>query len=134
MSFFSNEPLYIGIETTSHHLRIAVIKKSKQGWDVVALKEVPSSGAHSFIAPFEKKSLITTVLAQRQVMVRTLTLDLKRESDVQKALEFQIEPHLPFPIEEAILQAQIRKGEEKGFQVTVFALKESALKEDLERH
>lgn len=65
-------------------------------------------------------------------MVRTLQLDLKNAADVDKALAFQIEPHLPFALEEAILQTQIERKEGGGFNVTVFALKESSLQEHLE--
>lgn len=134
MFFLSKKPLYIGIETTSNSARFAIIEYAKKEWRLLSLKEVPLTEAHALLLPLEKKGMITTVLSQRQVMVRTLQMDLKKKADVYKALEFQIEPHLPFTLEEAILQTQIKKTEDTGFTVTVFALKEDALAEHLEAH
>lgn len=112
---------------------MALLKPMQKGeWSLLSLKELPLKEAKEILSILEKKSILTTLLSQRQVMVRTLQLELKKESDVYKALHFQVEPHLPFPLEEAILQTQVEKKKERGFTVTLFALKTSSLKEHLD--
>lgn len=74
--------------------------------------------------------ILTTGLAGSSVLVRQLRLDLLKESDIDSVLPLEAEPHLPFPVEQALLCRQVIQKSESGSLLTVTAAQE----EELSRH
>ena len=69
----------------------------------------------------ESRWLVVSGLPTQDVLVRSLELKLKKEKDIASVLSFQAEPHLPFPVSEALLDFQPIKISDKGTQITLIA-------------
>jgi type IV pilus assembly protein PilM len=77
------------------------------------------------------KSLVVTTLHTHEVLVRQLEVKLKRENDIDAVLNFQAEPLLPYPAEQALVD-RIRIGDTPdGTLLTVFAARKDHLQQHL---
>lgn len=77
------------------------------------------------------RNLIITGLPSSFVLVRTLTVQLTKEKDIDQVLEFQMEPFLPYSIEEALVdRITARKGIDHT-QLTVCAARSKNIAEHI---
>lgn len=77
-----------------------------------------------------RSTLVISVLDGQEVLVRPLTVKLKKEKDIEAVLAFQAEPLLPFPIENTVLDKMTISKSPDGTQLTLLI----ARKETLENH
>jgi len=99
----------------------ALLKKEKGAIEVISLHEDVKQ------VDIRPEYSVATGLETRQVVRREVVLKLKREKEILKALPFQIEASIPFPLDQTIL-APLLYPEGK---VVVFAAAEASLKEHL---
>ena len=133
MSLFPKRPDHIGIERGSSSFKIATLSLQRRGWHVIHLKEIESECADEEIEEtVEKEAIKATALPANQTLVRPFHMQLKREKDVLSALDFQAESLLPFPLDTALIEAQVIHKNEKGTALTLSAIKKEHLKRHLE--
>lgn len=130
MAFFPKKAIIAGIELTSTSTKVALLKKKGNGWEVVRLEEMPRNVNPLSILP--KEALLVTALSSREVLVRPLAVPLTKAKDIDAAIEFQAEPHLPFPIDKAIVQTLKVASTETSTSLTLIATKKEALTRHLE--
>jgi len=131
MSLFPKQPDLIGIDYGASSVKIAALKKQRKGWNVIHLKEMPVKSRLDEAIP--KNAIVSTAIGPGQVLTRSFQMQLKRESDIRSALDFQAESLLPFPTSEAIVEAQIVGKNEKGTSLTLCAIKKEQLKKHLDK-
>ncbi len=79
-----------------------------------------------------KQHLTVTTLMSDEVLVRALEIKLKKERDIEAALPFQVEPLLPYPIENALLD-KIKIGQTSDSTLlTVIAARKEIVKRHLD--
>ncbi len=77
-----------------------------------------------------KQHLSFTAIGSNETLVRPLFVQLKKEKDIASVIEFQTEPILPFPQEEAVVEWLMTEKQEEGTSLLIFAVK----KEHILRH
>lgn len=75
--------------------------------------------------------LIVTSLSSEEVLVRPLQMQLKKEKDIDDVLDFQAEPLLPYPLEQAILDRMVVAKERETTRLTLFAVRKDHLQQHL---
>ncbi len=133
ISFFSTAPVYIGIESSGSTVKIAVVRKGRKGWSLTSLKEVPREGNVNPLHNLPKEGISVTAVDSQNVLVRSTEVKLKKEKDIFSALEYQVEPLLPYPADKAILQAQIIEKKESSSVLTLFAVRKDHLQDHLDQ-
>lgn len=128
----------LGLEISSNELKGAylVYKNSKPTLESVfsiAIDQPVSTELHvkplytekgkDSLHPLLKKSLITTSIPAKEVLVRQLTLPLVKRKDIDAVIEFQAEPLLPYPIEECFLDKIILQTGSEKTKLTIVAAK-----------
>lgn len=129
---FLLQPHYIGFEIGKSSLRIVQIRKTRKGWEPLLLKEM---GADLTVNPLYKKikeSFSISALDARDVLVRPCEIPLTKPKDIFAALDFHVEPLLPYPIDKAIIQAQINEKLASSTSLTVSAVRKDHLALHLE--
>jgi type IV pilus assembly protein PilM len=129
--FFPSYPLYFGVDAGKNFLRLAKLKKIGKHWDVILLKEIFEKDVNPLYKDI-KKGVLASAISGRDVLVRACEIQLKKPKVIFDALAFHVEPLLPYPADEAILQAQIVGQHENGTSLTVFALRKDHLSLHLE--
>lgn len=133
ISFFSTTPTYIGIESSGSTVKIAVVRKGRKGWSLTSLKEIPREGNVNPLHNLPEEGISVTAVDSQNVLVRSTEVKLKKEKDIFSALEYQVEPLLPYPADKAILQAQIIEKKESGSALTLFAVRKDHLQDHLDQ-
>jgi len=116
-SLFRIQSLALGIDAACG--RMATVRKGRHGWLVESVKD-------SLVSP-GAATLCASALPTRDVLVRPLDLPLKKAKDIAAALEFQVEPLLPFPLEEAVVQTTLVETTEEGTRLNVIAAKKTLI-------
>ncbi|MFN0065801.1 MAG: hypothetical protein ACKVOH_06160 [Chlamydiales bacterium] len=123
MTLLPKQPLLTGVDISASSMKIATLKKQKKGWHIVHLKEIPCSESVNPLDTLPKEAIISSAVGARQVLVRPLQMQLKREKDILTALEFQVESLFPYPAENAVVQAQILAKQERGSSLSVCSVR-----------
>lgn len=123
-------PHIAGIELTESSFKLAVIKKKKKGWEACQFDEIPYSSHVNPIDKLPKGAIVVTALSTRETLVRPLKLPLKKESAIESAYPFQLEPLLPFTLEKGVFQKIILDIQNEETLLTAMAIR----KDHLERH
>lgn len=129
MSFFPTPPIYAGIDLKHTSAHVAYLRKTRKGWEIVRLESFAQG------EPVKLLDMSTTIsaLPSQKTLVRSCEIRVKKERDLKAALDFQIEPLLPYPAEKAVIQAQPIEKKLNGTLITAFAVREDHLKSYLER-
>lgn len=128
MTIFSLQTLFIGIDTSSSSsFKAALLLKDKERWKVDSLQQVTLAEAEKL----PQQAILTTTLSSREILVKSLDLPLKKERDIQKALPFQMESLLPYPIEKCIVDYQILEINTSKSRLTTFAVRKDHLAQHL---
>lgn len=77
------------------------------------------------------RSLVVTSALTQNILVRPLELKLKKNRDIEAALSFQVEPLLPYPAENAIIDSALLSKDKEGSKLTVFAMRKDHLAQHL---
>lgn len=129
MSFFPTQPLFVGIEISPSFIRVAALRRKKKGWIIEQLKEFSPPETLSSLPP---EALIATAFPSREVLVRSLYIQLKQNKDIEAALAFQVEPLLPYPPDAGIVEHLIVSKGESGTLLTVLAVRKDHLQHHLD--
>lgn len=79
------------------------------------------------------QTLVVTPANTQDILVRPLELKLKKDSDIEAALMFQVEPLLPYPAENAIIDKVLLAKDQEGSKLTVFAIRKDHLTNHLKQ-
>lgn len=77
------------------------------------------------------QQLVVTAVETKDVLVRPLELTLTKLKDIDKALAFQIEPILPYPIDQAVVDRVILSRSKEASRLSVLILRKDHLLEHL---
>ena len=80
-----------------------------------------------------KKALVVTAMPTQDVLMRPLSLKVKKEKDIDSILPFQAEPLLPYPVENAVLDRLLLSKDKEGADVAFFAVRKDHLAEEIKR-
>ncbi|MCH9628121.1 MAG: hypothetical protein S4CHLAM2_17740 [Chlamydiales bacterium] len=119
MSLFPTPPIYAGIDASENATHIARLRKSRKGWEVLHLKTFSSAEP---VKPLDT-GVVVAAFPSRETLVRTFELQVKKEKDLRAALDFQIEPLLPYTADKAIIQAQTIEKKGGSTLLTAFAIR-----------
>jgi type IV pilus assembly protein PilM len=129
---FQLQPTYIGLEIGKSSIRLAVLRKIGNRWSLSLLKEISKEeNIHLFYDQF-KEGLLISALQTRDVLMRPCEIPLKKTKDIFAALDFHVEPLLPYPLDKAIIQAQIASRQTQATLLNVFAIRKDHLSLHLE--
>lgn len=78
-----------------------------------------------------ENNLIVTSATTQDILVRPLDLKLKKDKDIEATLAFQIEPLLPYPIENAVVDKVLLSKDKEGSKLTVFSMRKDHLTQHL---
>lgn len=111
--FFESQWLFQGAENHVKPLYIAEQKKQ--------------------IQTFAENHLTVTSARTQDILVRSLELKLTKEKDIEKALAFQVEPLLPYPIENAVIDKVLLAKDKQGSRLTVLCIRKDHLKQHIDQ-
>lgn len=80
-----------------------------------------------------EKNLVVTGINANETLVRPLDVKLKKEKDIDAVLGFQIEPLLPYPVENAQADKIILSKDAEGSHLTVIAIRKDHFAQHLEQ-
>lgn len=80
-----------------------------------------------------EKNLVVTGINANETLVRPLDVKLKKEKDIDAVLSFQIEPLLPYPVENAQADKIILSKDDEGSHLTVIAIRKDHFSQHLEQ-
>lgn len=135
----------IGIEIDNSTLKAIVLKNIQnkpvlekayaidiQGQEADSEKHLDQSQSNGFRKHLNKDLVISGLNADT-VLIRSFESKLKKERDIDSTLQFQVEPLLPFPIEEALIDRVIVSPLEDGTDLTLFIVKKESLQDHLDQ-
>lgn len=124
MSFLWPDSLIAGLEISPTSAKFALLKRHRNGWEVLRLEEAKPQNR------LPETALVACALPSRGVLVRLIDLPLKKKKDILAALPFQVEPLLPYPLEKAVVESCALRQTAEGSRLAIFAAK----KELVEKH
>jgi type IV pilus assembly protein PilM len=127
---FTSPSHYIGFDVARNCLRIAKLRKTRQGWDILLIKEILNKDQVRLFDKHLSQGISISAVQTRDVLCRHLDLPLKKPKDVFAALNFHIEPLMPYPLDKAIIQSQITSQQDHSTSLAAFAVR----KDHLEQH
>jgi type IV pilus assembly protein PilM len=74
----------------------------------------------------ENNLTVTSAITQ-DILVRPLELKLIKDKDIEATFAFQVEPLLPYPIENAVIDKILLSKDKEGSRLTVFAIRKDHL-------
>lgn len=74
-----------------------------------------------------QNNLVVTAMSTQNTLIRPLELNVKKIKDIDAVLNFQAEPLMPYPIENAILDRLILAQEKEGSKLTLTAVRKDHL-------
>jgi len=87
---------------------------------------------NEMIKELSEKNLVVSAVNTQEVLVRPLELKLKKEKDIEATLNFQVEPLLPYPVENAVTDKILLSKDKEGSKLTVFCIRKDHLTQHLE--
>ncbi len=133
--------LGLGLELEGQELKVVQLTYFKGRPTLSDIMSIKSDGVKLFYIKNQKKhlqalsskSLVVTGLHASEVLTRSLTIHLTKEKDIDQVLDFQAEPLLPYPLEEAIVDRTILSKGEDSTQLTITATRKEQIKKHLEK-
>jgi len=86
----------------------------------------------AIIEDFSDHNLVVSAAKTQEILVRPLDLKLTKEKDIDAALPFQVEPLLPYPVENAIMDRILLSKDKEGSKLTVFCIRKDHLTQHLD--
>lgn len=82
---------------------------------------------------FAQNYLVVTAVNTQDILVRPLELKLKKDKDIEATLAFQVEPLLPYSIENAIVDKVLLSKNQEGSKLTVFCIRKDHLTQHIQQ-
>ena len=132
-------PEYLGVDIGSEWLSIAVVSKTKGGPVIRALNRYQYAEAGGDVAAratFAAKTVaegpharlpIAVSVSGAEVFLRPLVVPFTKASQVARTLKFEMEGHLPFDVDTAVLDYSVVSTGEKSSTLLVAAIVREAL-------
>ncbi len=131
----------LGLYVDGETLRVALLSRKKQAVEVELLRSFPLHTAPGEnVKPLYmleavlagKKASVVSGLDAGDVLLREVDFKLRSKREVLSVLPFQVEPLIPYPLEEAILLPFFEKRDQ-GMRVTLLATTQTQLKHHLDQ-
>lgn len=138
----------IGLDLEKTHIRVAQLSQNRgkpvlnQVFEInIGLHDPNSDDVNplyndangKIIKENSDSHVIVTTLSSDETIVRSLDLNLKKESDIDSVLAFQAEPLLPYPVENAILDRIILNKSGENTQLSLLAARKDHIAQHLEK-
>lgn len=131
MSLYPKCPSYFGVESSTTSFKTAAVCKTRRGWKISHLKEIDRTENVNPLYNSPKECVVVSSFASKDMLVKNVEVAAKKEKDVFSALEFHVEPLLSFPIETAIVEAEILERKESSTALSAFIVKKDHLQKHL---
>jgi type IV pilus assembly protein PilM len=118
-----------GLEKSLSYIKIASLSCSKGQINLTALTQIP---IESWSSTENSSSVLTTGLESRDVIIRSLSLPLKKDKDIDAALPFQAENLIPYSIDQAVLSWNRIEKKDDSSEINFFSVKKDRLEKHLE--
>lgn len=128
---FSQHPVVCGVEDVGDCLKIALIHKQSietktlHKDDLTDVKQLYKLSQHP---------LFITALNTQNTLIRHLDVNQTKDRAIQAVLKYQLEPIIPYPIEEAVFDSIVLKKNKEDSSLIVFASNHNILKEHLYKY
>lgn len=129
---FQLQPASIGVDIGKSLLRFAALRRTQKGWKVEVLKEISNEEDPLPFCNQYNKNILVSAVNTRDVLIRLCEIELKKKKDVLTALEFHVEPLLPYSLDKALVQPQIIGVKETATLLSVCAIRKDHLALHLE--
>lgn len=121
----------IGLESIPFGIKIAEAAPNGKNPSLIQLRTIHLASDN--VKPlYIHHPILTTGISGKEVLIRSLSLPLTKEKDIQEALIFQAEPLLPYPADQAFLAYQIISQDDESTQITLLAVRKEAVRAHLE--
>ena len=128
---FSPSPSF-GLSLTSTGIQVAQVLKSRKKPILKQLVTLPANPGSLKQFPFHS-AIVSTAVSGKEVLIRSLSLPVTKEKDIESALPFQIELVLPYPIDDALLDYEIVSKTQDTTDLTCFAVRKETLDAHLKK-
>jgi type IV pilus assembly protein PilM len=130
---FNLQNRFLGVDIRKASLRFAAVRKKGRQWMITSLKEIAGETHHlPLFAQRFKDEILISALPTREVLMRPCDIPLKKPKDIFAALNFHVEPLLPYPLEKAVIQAQVAAPLENATLLNIFSIRKDHLASHLE--
>lgn len=134
---FINSSASIGVSLQNSHLSFARVMLVKGSPKITELFKIPYSPEEENVKQFymekiQNEDIVCTGLRGYEVLIRPLEIKLGKDKDVSAVYEFQTEPILPFPAENALIEKIKISNTKETTLLTIAAIKKDHLKKHLE--
>lgn len=137
-------PHTIGLQIEEHHLKAVHLAYKKGEVFLEDLYHIDLSNEesdHPFSSSEKGKQLLQqlksthslSAISGSETLVRSLFVQLKKARDIDSVITFQAEPLLPFNEGEAVVDWIRQSSEEKGSELTIFAVRKEQVAAHLEQ-
>jgi type IV pilus assembly protein PilM len=117
-----------------------LMKKNKEELEMSSFLEAPienvnllyTSEQRKELAVWAKEALIATHVSAEQLLTRRIILNLKKKKDVLAALPFQLEPLLPFSLEQTLYAVVEWEKKQEKTQLVIAASKKEQVKKSID--
>ena len=137
----------VGLDISADAVKVVELARGRKGLRLIGFssksikrkegEEEKESISRTLRELFKEKKIkgerIVSALPLTSVVVRNITFPFREAGKIEKAIKFEAEPHLPFAVEEAIVDFHIT-GEAKGsgVEVLMVAVDKKKVREHLE--
>jgi general secretion pathway protein L len=137
----------IGVDLGSHTLKVVELRSTWKGYEVVKAAERRLPTENGILCPPEqvaqaltellsahaiKPAHVVSAIPAHATFVRNLVLPFRDARRVREVLKFELEPHIPYPVEDVIVDfAKIRDTETGGSEVVATAVPTTTMAEHL---
>jgi type IV pilus assembly protein PilM len=80
-----------------------------------------------------RDEVVVSTVDATDLLVRRLRLEVTKDREIEQALAFQVEPLLPFPLEEAVLAHAVVSRDREGADVVVLTVPKERLRAHIEQ-
>ncbi len=130
MLFIPQTPHLLGFELDGALVRQALISVL---CNKISIQRLQKGNVLLDVKPLDKEAVVVSGIDTPHVLVRPLEINLTKEADIQSVLDFQIEPLIPYEIQEAITAATPIEKREESTLLTVVAVRKSIVAEHLQK-
>ncbi|MBI3327667.1 MAG: type IV pilus assembly protein PilM [Nitrospinae bacterium] len=137
----------VGVDVGSSALKVVELRGTWKGFECVRAVERKLPVDHGTACPPEqiaqaltellsanaiKPAGVVTAIPAQVTFVRNLQLPFRDPRKIREVLKFELEPHIPYPVEEVIVDfAKVRETEAGGCEILVVAAPKPAVAEHL---
>jgi hypothetical protein len=118
--------LWIGLQREASMVKLARVRRLGKKVSIELLRTLPLSEEEHVKQFYTAEGSYVSGLDISEILIREIELKIKDKKKILKLLPFQIEPHLPYSPEDAVICTQILP-QKLGSRVALFSTKSSSL-------